>query len=137
MYSYIPLLLSAIWTDYMHTHIRYIVCYQEGEEWVTFQKIPYYINGFTFLLDQSLIVWRKNSWNPQRVSSVFTFSCLSVCMLATEHTFWPRNLIFGLSDPWYMRKKHFFYVSKYPYTFILLVYFSIDENDFLLCLEVK
>ena len=99
MYSYIPLLLSAIWTDYMHTHIRYIVCYQEGEEWVTFQKIPYYINGFTFLLDQSLIVWRKNSWNPQRVSSVFTFSCLSVCMLATEHTFWPRNLIFGLSDP--------------------------------------
>ena len=25
--------------------------------------------------------------------------CLSVCNRATEHTFWPRNLIFGPSDP--------------------------------------
>ena len=34
--------------------------------------------------------------------------CVSVCVhrRATEHSFWPRNLIFGLSDPWYMRKKH-------------------------------
>ena len=28
---------------------------------------------------------------------------------SVRHTFWPRNLIFGLSDPWDMRKKtHFF-----------------------------
>ena len=25
--------------------------------------------------------------------------CLSVCERATGHTFWPRNAIFGLSDP--------------------------------------
>ena len=61
-----------------------------------------------WLLDRSLMIgWRKNSWNPERVSSVFTFVsvCLSVCLRATEHTFWPRNLIFGLKDPWDMRKK--------------------------------
>ena len=34
--------------------------------------------------------------------------CLSVCPRATGHTFWPRNLIFGLNDPWDMRKKSFF-----------------------------
>ena len=27
--------------------------------------------------------------------------CLSVCNQATEHIFWPRNLIFGLSDPFF------------------------------------
>ena len=32
--------------------------------------------------------------------------CVSVCSLATGHTFWPRNLSFGgLNDPWNMRKK--------------------------------
>ena len=30
---------------------------------------------------------------------------LSVCARATGHTFWPRKLIFGLSDPWDLRKK--------------------------------
>merc|ERR1711923_154855 len=34
--------------------------------------------------------------------------CLSVCVRSTEHTFWPRNLIFGLKDPWDMRKKRNF-----------------------------
>ena len=34
--------------------------------------------------------------------------CLCVCAQATGHTFWPRNLIFGLSDPWDMRKKRIF-----------------------------
>ena len=66
---------------------------------------------FYFLLDRSLMIgWRTNSWNPERVSSVFTFVsvCVSVCTRATEHTFWLRNLIFGLSDPWDMRKKYFF-----------------------------
>ena len=33
---------------------------------------------------------------------------MSVCARATGHTFWPRNLIFGLSDPWDMRKKRIF-----------------------------
>ena len=34
--------------------------------------------------------------------------CVSVCNRATEHIFWPSNLIFGLSDPWDMRKKRIF-----------------------------
>ena len=34
---------------------------------------------------------------------------LSVCSRATGHTFWPRNLIFGLIDPWDMRKKRIFF----------------------------
>ena len=53
-------------------------------------------------LDRSLMIgWRKNSWNPERVPSVVTLSvCLSVCERATGHTFWLRNLFFGLSDSW-------------------------------------
>ena len=48
------------------------------------------------LLGRSLMIgWRKNSWNPERVPTVVTFVC--VCNRATEHTFWPRNLIFGWS----------------------------------------
>ena len=38
--------------------------------------------------------------------TIFTF--LSVCLRATEDTFWPRNLIFGLKGPWDMRKKRNF-----------------------------
>ena len=34
--------------------------------------------------------------------------CLSVCPRATGHTFWPRDLIFGLSDPWTWEKTIFF-----------------------------
>ena len=33
--------------------------------------------------------------------------CLCVCSRATEHTCWPWNLIFGLNDPWDMKKKLF------------------------------
>ena len=33
---------------------------------------------------------------------------VNFCPRATGHTFWPRNLIFGLSDPWDMRKKRIF-----------------------------
>ena len=43
--------------------------------------------------------------------------CLSVCLLvcnrATEHTFWHRNQIFWLSDPWDMRKKCIICFSKF------------------------
>ena len=34
--------------------------------------------------------------------------CLFVCKQATDHNFWYRNLIFGLSDPCNMRKNFFF-----------------------------
>ena len=40
-----------------------------------------------------------------------------VCLRATEHNFWPRNLIFGLKDPWDMRKKRIF------------LFFEILKND--------
>ena len=33
---------------------------------------------------------------------------MSVYERATGHTFWPRNLIFGLNNPWDMRKKRIF-----------------------------
>ena len=32
--------------------------------------------------------------------SVCVSVCVSVCEWATGHTFWPRNIIFGLSDTW-------------------------------------
>jgi len=34
--------------------------------------------------------------------------CVSLCTRATDHSFRVRNLIFGLSDPWNIRKKRFF-----------------------------
>ena len=71
------------------------------------------------LLGWSLVIgWRKNSWNPERVPTVVTFVCVclsvcvSVCRRATEHIFWPRNLIFGLSNHWDMRKKRISFVFR-------------------------
>ena len=52
----------------------------------------------------------------KRVSSVFTF--VSVCARATEHTFWSRNLIFGLKDPWDMRTKRIFFLKFWKMTFV-------------------
>ena len=42
------------------------------------------------------------------MSYVFTFVSVCLSVRATEHTFWLSNLIFGLSDPWDMRKKSIF-----------------------------
>ena len=87
---------------------------------------------WTNILGRSLMIgWRKNSWNPERVPSVVTFVCvclcvcLSVCAQATGHTFWPRNLIFGLNDPWNMRKKHLLYFSKFPFSRFLWTFFDL------------
>ena len=46
--------------------------------------------------------------------------CVCVCVQATEHTFLPRNHIFGLNDPWYMRKEHIFFIFQnfHFYTYI-------------------
>ena len=77
-----------------------------------------------WMLDRSLMIdWRKNSWNPERVTSVFTF--VSVCVSATEHTFWHRNLIFGSSDPWDMRKKTHFFVFRNFHFYAFYWHFSI------------
>ena len=65
-------------------------------------------------LDRSLMVcWRKKILRPDRVSSVFTF--LSVCLRATGHIFWARNLIFWFRSPWDIKKKRnflFFQILK-------------------------
>ena len=62
------------------------------------------------LLDQSLMIgWRKSSW-------VHT---------ATEHTFWPRNIIFGLNDPWDMRKKQVFFFLRNFHCYAFFLHFSI------------
>ena len=59
------------------------------------------------LLDDRL---KETLKNPETLKGcpLCSLSCLSVCVRATEHTFWPRNLIFGLKDPWDMRKKRNF-----------------------------
>ena len=46
-------------------------------------------------------------------SGIKTSVCVSVCSQATDHSFWPRNLIFRHSTPWDMRKKRIFCFSKF------------------------
>ena len=48
---------------------------------------------------------------------LFSLSCVSVRNRATEYIFGPRNLIFGLSEPWDMRKKRFFFVFFFNFNF--------------------
>ena len=56
------------------------------------------------LLHRSLMVgWRTKCFH----FAVCVFICLCVCAQATEHTFWPRNLIIGMRDAWDMRKCFF------------------------------
>ena len=49
------------------------------------------------ILDDGL---KERILNPERAFSVITFVCACLCVSpwAREHSFWPRNLIFGLSD---------------------------------------
>ena len=103
-------------------------CNSESESLFQIRKLPYRMNVLSLtrvggqgsttvmLLDRSLMIgWRK-IWKilkPWKGVLCIHFRvclsvCLSVCPRATEHTFWPRNLIFGLKDPWDMRKKRNF-----------------------------
>ena len=87
-------------------------------------NFPFSLNSL-YLLDRSLMIgWRKNSWNPERVSSVFTFVSVrpSVCTRDTEDTFWPRNLIFGSSDPCNMRKKRIFFFEIFIFTLFIGIF---------------
>ena len=57
--------------------------------------------------------WTDSWWYiegkiPETLKPLHFRVCLSVCTRATEHTFWPKNLIFGSSDPWDTRKKRIF-----------------------------
>ena len=59
-------------------------------------------------------IWKKILKPWKGVLCLFLLPCLSVCPRATEHTFWPKNLILGLKDPWDMRKKRIlFCFSKF------------------------
>ena len=94
-------LLSLVITLFcLNTTIHYYIVF--GYFTHLFFVIPLNQAIYRFLGRSSMIGWRKNSWNPERVPREVTFmyDCLSVCSRATGHTFWPRNLIFGLSDPW-------------------------------------
>ena len=50
----------------------------------------------------------------------------SVRARATGHTFWPRNLIFGLSDPWDMRKENTFFVFQNVHIYTFYMHFSVN-----------
>ena len=94
-----------------------------------------------------MIGWRKKSWNPERVPTVVTLTvcvcvCVSVRARAAGHTFWPRNLIFGLGDPWDIRKKTHFFVFRifhfyafyrhffFPYITLIMFLFQATGHSF-------
>ena len=75
------------------------------------------------ILDRSLMIgWRKNPETLKDVLCIHFRVCLSVCTQVTEHIFWSRNLIFGMSDPWDMRKKHIFLFFE---IFISMIFIGI------------
>jgi len=94
----------------------------------SFEMIIEYLRweGFVTLLGRSLMIgWRKKSWNPERVPTVVTLCVrvsvrVSVRARPTGHIFWPSNLIFGLNDPWDMRKKRIFLLFEI-FTFTLFM----------------
>ena len=113
---------QKVWFVAPHTQSDRQAHWHGSEYWhVTLRILTVFTLLLIYLLGRSLMICcRKNSWNPERVPSVhvvtFVCVCLSVCPSvrnqAPVHIFWPRNLIFGLSVPWDMRKKHIFCFSK-------------------------
>ena len=77
---------------------------------------------FFLSLDRSLMIGWRNIWKilkPWKGVLCFHFRIwLSVCVRATEQPFWSRNLIFGLKDPWDMRKKQFFFPKFWKIGFL-------------------
>ena len=64
---------------------------------------------FGSILDDRLKEKLLKPWKGAHSSHFRVCVCVCVCVSvytrATEHSFWPRNIFFGLSDPWDMRKK--------------------------------
>ena len=100
--------LDIVIVSLRHSYCEYDIVWHSHCEfgWLMMISLEWDINLFMIELGRSLMIgWRKKTWNPERLPSVVTLSvCVCVCARATGHTFWPRNLIFGLSDPWDMRK---------------------------------
>jgi len=91
--------------------------------------------NISWLLDRSLMIgWRKNSWNPERVSSVFTFVsvCVSVCVYADYRAhllthgpyFWVK---------WSLGKNLFSRFSKFSFLPFLFAFFPYTECFFFTC----
>ena len=98
-----------LWIDRVHVY-RYSLSCQPCHSYC-------WVNMRICQLDRSLMIgWRKNLLKPWNGVLCIHFRvclsiCLCVCSRATDHTFWPRNLFFGLNglnDPWDTRKKHNF-----------------------------
>ena len=77
------------------------------------------------ILDDRLKEKLLKSWKGAHSSHLRVCVCLSVRPWGTDHTFWPRNLIFGLSDPWDMRKKRVFFVFRNFHFYAFYRHFSI------------
>ncbi len=86
-------------------------------------EIEFNIVVDTFL-DRSLMIgWRKNSWNPERVSSVFTFVsvCLSVCLCVCLYAGYRAHLLTYEPNFWvkwsmgHEKKKHFFVFRNFHF----------------------
>ena len=81
-----------------------------------------------------MIGWRKNSWNLEWVSSVFTFVCVSVCVSVHGLQSKPFDLgtyFFGLNYPWDMRKGHiffFFFSSKFIFMLFIGIFLFFSNN---------
>ena len=74
------------------------------------------------LLDRSLMIgWRKKIMKPWKGVLCIHFR-VRVCLRATEHTLWPRNLIFGLNDEWDMRKKRIFFFKIFIFTLLIGIF---------------
>ena len=80
-----------------------------------------------FVLDRSLMIgWRKHYWNPERVSPVFTFVrvCMCVCITGLQNTpFDIGTYFFGLNNPWDMRKKSCFFVVVFFFEIYIFTLF--------------
>ena len=89
---------------------------------------------FKDFLGRSLMIgWREKILKPWKSAhsshSVCLCVCVSVCKQDTGHTFWPRNLIFGLSDPWDMRKNRIFLFFKI-FIFTLFIFSLYNTSNF-------
>ena len=75
-----------------------------------------YANGILVhigpILDDRLKDRLRKPWK----GVLFTFVCVCVCtrglLRSRSHFFQPRKLIFGLNNPWKMKKKHFFFENS-------------------------
>ena len=70
---------------------------------------PYSLSCFFYLhIGPILMIASRTIIETLKGCPRYSLSCVSVCAWTTEHAFWPRNLIFVLSVPWEMKKKHIF-----------------------------